>query len=248
MLAGIGSVLPNVVDAYKFGGGVGFEEYGPDLRQGQAAINRPAFTADLPTDWIPAMPDVHDRLQALPPARVADVGCGTGWSTVALATAFPNAQIDGFDLDVASLNEARTHASSAGVADRVTFAGTDLADASLAQRYDFACIFEALHDMSHPVEVLRAIRGMLAPGASLLVVDERVAEAFTAPGDEVERMMYGWSVLHCLPAAMVDPGSAATGTVLRPAKLREYAAAAGFTDVEVLDVANDFFRLYRLRG
>jgi hypothetical protein len=100
--------------------------------------------------------------------------------------------------------------------------------------------------MSRPVDVLRACRQLLAPGGSVLVVDERVADAFVAPGDQVERLMYGFSVLCCLPAGMADQPSAATGTVMRTATLERYAAEAGF-GTEVLPVANDLFRFYRLQ-
>jgi hypothetical protein len=101
--------------------------------------------------------------------------------------------------------------------------------------------------MSRPVDVLRACRQLLAPGGSVLVVDERVADAFTAPGDQVERLMYGFSVLCCLPAGMADQPSAATGTVMRTATLQRYSAEAGFGRAEVLPVTNDLFRFYRLR-
>jgi hypothetical protein len=105
-----------------------------------------------------------------------------------------------------------------------------------------------LHDLARPVETLAAIRAALAPGGSLLIADERVADAFGAPGDEVERMMYGWSVLHCLPTAMAEQPSAALGTVLRAGTVRELAVAAGFADAEVLPVENELFRFYRLRA
>ncbi len=112
--------------------------------------------------------------------------------------------------------------------------------------YDLVTIFEAVHDMSRPVEVLAAARALLAPGGTVLVADERVAEAFTAPGDEVERLMYGFSVLYCLVNSRVDRPSAATGTVMRPDTLRRYASEAGFTSVTVLPIEHDTFRFYRL--
>ena len=100
--------------------------------------------------------------------------------------------------------------------------------------------------MARPVETLVAAREALADGGSVLVVDERVAEAFTAPGDQVERIMYGWSVVHCLPVSRAEQPSAALGTVLRESTLRTLADEAGFASVEVLPVENDFFRFYRL--
>jgi hypothetical protein len=100
--------------------------------------------------------------------------------------------------------------------------------------------------MSHPVEALAATRGLLAPGGTLLIADEKVAESFTAPGDEVERIMYGYSVLFCLPNSLAEPDSIGTGTVLRPARMRELAARAGFSSVTILPVEHDTFRFYRL--
>ena len=112
--------------------------------------------------------------------------------------------------------------------------------------YDLVVMLEALHDLARPVEALRAARAALTDGGTVLVVDERVADAFTAPGDEVERMMYGWSVTHCLPAQMAEQPSAALGTALRADIVQTLAAEAGYARIDVLPVENDFFRLYRL--
>jgi 2-polyprenyl-3-methyl-5-hydroxy-6-metoxy-1,4-benzoquinol methylase len=246
LLSGIGGVLPDVVDAYRTGGGVPFSKYGADLRDGQAAINRPTFTHEV-AGWIAAMPDVDARLRSEPPARVADVGCGVGRSTLALARAFPQASIEGVDLDEASIDDARRNAAGAGMADAVSFQVRDAADPATQGVYDLACMFEALHDTPRPAEVLAALREMLRDGGSMLLADERVADSFTAPGDEIERMMYGWSISHCLPVAMVDQPAEPTGTVLREPTVRELASRAGFESVEVLPIENDFFRFYRLR-
>ena len=100
--------------------------------------------------------------------------------------------------------------------------------------------------MSNPVGALRAMRSLVRDGGFVVVVDEKVAEEFTAPGDDLERLMYGWSALHCLAVGMVEPGSAGTGTVMRPSRLRDYARSAGFNDVEVLPVEADLWRFYRL--
>jgi 2-polyprenyl-3-methyl-5-hydroxy-6-metoxy-1,4-benzoquinol methylase len=249
LLAGIGGVLPAVAEAYRSGGGVPYADYGAEFRHGQGGINRPAFRAELPGVWIPAIPDVDAALRAGAgagaAARVADVGCGHGWAAVAVAEAYPGVRVDGIDLDPASIEDARAHARAAGVADRVSFSVRDAS--ALDGPYDLVLLLEVLHDLARPVEALRGIRAALAPGGSLLVADERVADAFTAPGDEIERMMYGWSVTHCLPTQMTEAGSAAIGTVIRAETVHELGAAAGFRSVEELDVENDFFRLYRLQ-
>jgi SAM-dependent methyltransferase len=248
MLTGIGGVLPRVAEAYRSGGGVPYEDYGRAFRYGQGHINRPAFTHELPSDWLAAMPDVVERLQDGPRPRMADLGCGQGWSCVALARAFPRVEVDGVDLDEASVCDARRHAVQAGVADRVEFLAAEAG--ALADRgpYDLVVVLEALHDMARPADALRAARAALAPDGVVLVVDEKVADRFVAPGDEVERMMYGWSVTHCLPTQLVDDDSAALGTALRADTVRELAARAGFGRVTVLPVENDLFRLYRLEA
>jgi SAM-dependent methyltransferase len=245
MLAGIGGALPEVVAAYRTGEGVSFARYGDDLRDGQGEINRPAFTHDLPR-WLEGVPLIGDALGAGRPLRVADVGCGQGYSTVAIARAFPGVRVDGLDADAASVEDARARAEVAGVADRASFARRDAAAVAEGGPYDLVCILEALHDMARPVEALAGARAALAPGGGVLVADERVAEAFTAPGDPIERMMFGWSVTHCLPSARAEHPSEALGTVMRTDVLRDLARRAGFSRVEVLDGGNDFLRLYWL--
>lgn len=246
LLAGIGGVISQVARAYRTGEGVPYESYGDAFRYGQGHMNRPAFTHELPADWLAAMPDIVDRLRTGRDPRVADVGCGQGWSTVALARAFPNARVDGVDIDAASVADARANAELAGVEERVNVLQTDASRLRDTGPYDLVVVLEALHDLSRPVDFLRAARAALADDGVVLVVDERVADRFTAPGDEVERMMYGWSVTHCLPTQLVEQPSAATGTVLRAGTVRGWAQEAGFTRCEELPVQNDFFRLYRL--
>jgi hypothetical protein len=132
------------------------------------------------------------------------------------------------------------------MADRVAFHVRDAGDPELAGRYDFALAIECVHDMPDPVGVLRGMRRLVGEGGTVLIVDEKVADAFAAPGDEVERYMYGFSLLHCLPVGLTEQPSAATGTVMRAATLRRYATEAGFREVDVLPIEADFFRFYRL--
>ena len=245
MVAGIGGALPRVVEAYRTGGGVAYPEFGAAFRAGQAGVNRPAFAADLVERWIPAIPDLHAALRS-GPLRVADVGCGAGWSTLAVAQAFPGAEVVGFDADAASIADARRHAADAGVA--VRFEMRDAAAIAADGAFDLVLVLEALHDMARPVEALRAMRASLVRGGSVLVADEKVADRFHAPGDELERLMYGWSIVHCLPVAMAESPSAAIGTVMRADTVRALAAAAGLPRVDIVPVDGGFFRLYRLRA
>lgn len=245
-IPGLASTLPALLAAYRGGGGVPYRDYGAEFRNSIASLNRPMFKNQLGTEWIPAMADVDRRLRAGPPARVADVGCGSGWSSIAIAQAYPKVRVDGSDIDEPSIKTARENATRAGVDDRVTFELRDAGSPGKAASYDLVTAFETIHDMSDPVSALAAMRALVASGGAVLVADERVAETFTAPGDEVERFMYGWSVLHCLPVGRVDPPALGTGTVMRPETLRRYAREAGFSNVEILPIEHDFWRFYRL--
>jgi SAM-dependent methyltransferase len=214
--------------------------------EGRAEFNRALFLNLLGKEWLPAIKEVDARLRSEPPARIADVACGTGWSSIAMAKAYPRIVVDGFDLDPDVIGAARQNAEESGVTDRVTFTAIDASDLPGSRRYDLVTIFEALHDMSRPVEVLRAARSMLDEDGTVLIADELVQDEFTAPASEPERYAYGWSVVSCLPSAMGDPETAATGAVMRPSTLRGYALEAGFRDVEILPIDTDYWRFYRL--
>jgi 2-polyprenyl-3-methyl-5-hydroxy-6-metoxy-1,4-benzoquinol methylase len=236
-----------LLDAFRTGEGVPYADYGEDLHESQAAFTRPLFENLLGKEWLPSVPELHERLLADPPARVADVACGQGRSSIEIARAYPKVSVDGIDSDHASVERARENLVGSGVEDRVTFHERDAADAELAGRYDLVTIFEALHDMSYPVEVLRAARRLLGDGGVVFIGDERTEEAFTAPAGEVERLFYGFSVFHCLPVGMVGEGAAGTGTVIRPETVRRYADEAGFSSCEVMPIENDFWRFYLLK-
>jgi 2-polyprenyl-3-methyl-5-hydroxy-6-metoxy-1,4-benzoquinol methylase len=246
LVAGAVHPLSALLEAYRTGDGVPYAHYGIDLREGQAGINRAIFLKQLGQEWLPVMPDVHARLLGVPPARIADVGCGAGWSSIGMAQCYQHVQVDGFDLDEASIELARYNAAGAGLTDRVQFYLRDAGDPQLAGRYDLVTAFECLHDMSQPVAALRAMRQLAGNAGPVLVVEERVGETFTAAGNDVEWMMYGWSILHCLPVGKAEAPSAETGTVMRPETLRRYALEAGFRSVEILPIDHFFFRLYRL--
>jgi 2-polyprenyl-3-methyl-5-hydroxy-6-metoxy-1,4-benzoquinol methylase len=239
-------VLPGILTAFRTGGGVAWSEFGSEGRESQAALNRPVYLNLLAREWLPSIPEVHARLQASSPARVADIGCGGGWASIGIALAYPNVSVDGFDLDAPSIELAQRNAREAGVQDRVRFHARDAADADLAGSYDLVLALEMVHDLSRPVEVLQTMRRLAGASGNVLVMDERVADRFTAPGDEMERFYYAVSILCCLPAGLSESPSAATGTVMRPTTLRQYARAAGFQDLEVLPIEHEFYRLYRL--
>ncbi len=245
LVIGVCGPMDALLGAYRRGAAVPYEAYGADVRDGVAALNRPMFANQL-AGWLAAIPDVDARLRAMPPARVADVACGSAWSSIAIARAYPAVTVDAIDVNAASIETARGNVATAGLDDRVHASLQDAGDGHLDGPYDLVTIFEALHDMNHPVEALQAVRASLADGGSVVVGDERVADRFTAPGDELERFNYGWSILHCLTVGMLDHDSAGTGTVLRAETVRAYATDAGFGRVDVLPIDHEFWRFYRL--
>jgi 2-polyprenyl-3-methyl-5-hydroxy-6-metoxy-1,4-benzoquinol methylase len=236
--------LPRLVESFRTGEGIPYADYGPDVAEGQAMGTRPVYRAEIKS-WFATIPDLADLL-ADGTARVLDIGCGIGWSSVSIAQAYPGVRVDGVDLDPGSIDAAQGVAEAEGVTDRVTFEVRDAATLSGA-RYDVVTMFEMVHDLARPVEALRVARATLGQGGMVLVADEPVGDAYAGPADDEERRFHGWSLLHCLPASMAEPGSAATGTVMRPDTLRRYAREAGFASVEVLPVDSVAFRLYLLR-
>ncbi len=245
VFAALGTALPALVDAYRTGAGVPYAAYGPDAVIGQAALNRPAFVNALVPQWLPAIPDVADRLGG--PARVADFGCGHGWAAIELAKAYPRIRVDGFDSDEASIAAARRNAAEHGVADRVDFEVADLgtADAGGA-RYDVSFFFECVHDFPRPVEALRHARAASKPDGTVIVMDENAAETLEAPGDPVQRFFGAASALWCLPQGLVGPDPEPVGTLMRSDHLAALAEKAGYSKTEILPVPHDVWRFYRL--
>ncbi|MGI5216974.1 class I SAM-dependent methyltransferase [Nocardia sp. CA-290969] len=239
-----GPVLPKLLEAYRTGGGVSWDDLGDDAREAQADGNRPWYEHRL-ADALNGVPEVASVLRA-EGARILDVGCGGGWSAIALARAYPAARVQGVDIDAPSVRMALANAAAAGVADRTDFVVADAGQLA-AGGFDIAFAFECVHDMPRPVEVLASVRRALRPGGMMVVMDEAVAPEFAPGGDELERLMYGFSLFVCLPDGMSSPPSVGTGTVMRPATLRGYALEAGFPEFDVLPIEDfGFWRFYRL--
>lgn len=243
LTSAFGRNLHDVIEAYRTGAGFGWNEQGDHARCGQAEANRPMFLNVLGQEYLASIPTVDVALRN--GGTVADIGCGLGWSSIGIAQAYPLATVDGYDIDGPSIERARVHAAEAGVADRVRF---HTIDAGEIQRggYDLVVALECVHDMPDPVSVLAAMRSMADPAGTVIIMDERVGEFFTGEPDPVEQLMYGFSLICCLPDGRNAPRSVATGTVMRPATLERYALDAGFSGVEILPIENDFFRFYRL--
>jgi 2-polyprenyl-3-methyl-5-hydroxy-6-metoxy-1,4-benzoquinol methylase len=237
-------VLPELTKAFRTGGGVNYELYGQDTLDAIGLGNRPMFVNDYVSSWIPTLPDVESKLKQ--GGRVADVGAGVGWSAIALARGFPNIKIDSIDIDEESIRQARANAEKAGVAERITFHHSPIEKAELSGPYDLVTAFECLHDMPYPLDALRKMRELAGPNGTVLIADEAAEDSLEENCNFLGHLFYNFSVLHCLPQAMVFPDAAGTGTAIKPSTVREYAKAAGFKTVEVLPIQNPFWRFYRL--
>jgi SAM-dependent methyltransferase len=217
-----------VTAAFRTGDGLGWHQHHPDLFVGTERFFRPGYVGNLAASWIPALDDVEAKLQA--GARVADIGCGHGASSILLGQAYPASTVTGFDYHGPSVDVARKRASEVGVAERVSFA-VAAADVYPGTGYDLVCVFDALHDMGDPTAALRHIRSSLAPDGTLLLVEPNAGDRLEDNLNLVGRIFYSASSAICTPASRHQAGDAAAclGAQAGEARLRGIAEAAGFT-------------------
>lgn len=216
-----------IAEGFRTGAGVLWGEQDSELFEGAERVWKPGYQANLVQSWIPALGGVDAKLRA--GARVADIGCGHGASTIIMAQGYPASLFVGYDNHAPSIEHARGVASEAGVADRVSF---EVADATSypGQEYDLIAFFDAFHDLGDPAGAARHAREALAPGGTLMLVEplagERVEENFNPIG----RVFSGFSVLCCTPNAMAACGcDQALGTIATEQEIRDIVTQAGFT-------------------
>jgi len=243
-LSSFGTLIPQLVQAFRSGGGIPYEEYGLEMVTAQGMGTRPMFVNDYASRWIPTIPDIEAKLKQ--GGRVAEVGCGIGWSSIALAKGFSNVTIDGIDPDELSIIEAKRFAEEEGLSERINFHVSTVEEAAITGPYQLITAIECLHDMPYPVQALQRMRELVDTDGAVLVADEKVGDTLEENMNFLGHFLYNFSVLHCLPQAMGFPDSAATGTVLKPSILSKYADQAGYKRVEILPIDNPQFRFYRL--
>ena len=239
------AVQPALEAAFRTGAGIPYAAYDAGGPDGAGDADRIGYLTGV-AGWLQATQELQQHTRSV--RRVLDVACGHGWSALALATALPHATVDAIDADAASIAAAQINVARAGLAGRVHLHQTPAEFFAAPHTYDLITAFQCVHDMAQPVEVLRHLRELLAPGGILLVADlkmaDQLADNLTAQGHS----HYNWSVLHCLPQARVDPASAATGCGMGPALLGRYAAQAGFAQCELLPIEHEGWFFYRLGG
>ena len=216
-----------ITEAFRTGGGMGWGEHHSDVHEGCERFFRPGYLNFLTTAWIPAMSDVEAALQS--GARVADVGCGHGASTLLMAKAYPASSFVGFDGHEQSIEMARKRAADAGLTDRVRFEVGTAQD--FAGRYDLVMFFDCLHDMTDPAGACRHAHDALDPGGTMLLVEPFAGDTVADNLNPVGAAYYGFSTLLCTANAMQQEGSLALGAQAGEARLREVVTGAGFQDL-----------------
>jgi cyclopropane fatty-acyl-phospholipid synthase-like methyltransferase len=214
-------------EAFRSGAGVPWGEHDERLFCGVAAFFRSGYQASLVSEWLPALDGVVERLEA--GAKVADVGCGHGHSTVLMAQAYPASRFHGYDAHPDSVAEARANAERAGVSDRVTFevaTAAGYADSG----FDLIAFFDALHDMGDPVGAAKHARHALAPGGSVMLVEPIAGDDVTDNVGMVAKIYYAASTMLCTAHALSEDGGYALGAQAGPERLAEVMRTAGFGD------------------
>lgn len=214
--------------AFRTGAGVGWHEHDDRLFSGVERLFRPSYLSLLVEAWLPALDGVLDKLRA--GARVADVGCGLGASTVIMAGAFENSTFTGLDPHPPSIEAARRAAAEAGVRQRTTFEVASAKELS-GQGYDLICVFDALHDMGDPVGAARSIRSALAPGGTFLLVEPNAGDALEQNLTPVGRAYYGLSTVICTAGSLAQEVGLGLGAQAGQQRLEAVLAEAGFSQV-----------------
>ena len=238
-------VAPQVVRAFREGGGVPFEAYGSDGIAALDLINRGQYEQRLASYWLAALPEVVARLNA--GGRALDVGCGAGRVGIAIARAFPAAEVLGIDRDAESIRIAREAAQAAGFGERLRFVDTSTAQLPRGEGFDLITACDCVHDLAQPVETLAEIRALLAPGGTFFIMEPKVADKLEDNRNPMATMFYGFSVFHCMTQSLAE-GGPGLGTCMGPARTEALARDAGFTRFEPLPIKSQSYLFYAARG
>ncbi|HSF95988.1 MAG TPA: class I SAM-dependent methyltransferase [Thermohalobaculum sp.] len=238
-------VAPRVADAFRSGGGVAFEDFGPDCVAALDLINSGQYEKRLGSYWLPSMPDVATRLEQ--GGRALDFGCGVGRVAMAIARTYPSAEVIGLDPDTESIRQARAAAEAAGLGDKVRFAAESSATYRDPQGFDLIAACDCIHDFSEPERTLAEIRALLRPGGALFVVEPRAGDSLAENMHALGTVYYGFSLFHCMTQSLAN-GGPGLGTCMGPAQTMDLLRRSGFGTVEQLDIKSQTHLFYAARA
>ena len=226
-------VAPKVAAAFEHGGGVKFEDFGPDCVTALDLINSGQYEQRMASYWLPQIPDVVEKLEA--GGRVLDVGCGVGRVSATIAKAFPNSTVVGLDPDEESIRQARQAAQSAGLGPHVEFVATTTGQYEPAENFDLVTACDCVHDFAKPVQTLSEMRSLLKPDGTLFIVEPRAADQLQDNINSLGTVYYGFSIFHCMTQSLAN-GGPGLGTCMGPARTEELVREAGFSSFEKLGI------------
>jgi len=220
------AAVPRIADSFRSGAGMGWHEHADGVFHGCEKFFRPGYAANLVSSWIPSLHDVKEKLEA--GARVADVGCGKGASTMLMAKAFPKSQFFGFDYHDKSIEAARASAEREGVADRVSFS-VSRAKEFPGKDYDFVAVFDCLHDMGDPVGAAVHVHRSLSKDGTWMIVEPFANDSLKDNLNPVGRVYYSFSTLLCTPCSRSQEVGLCLGAQAGETRIGDVVAKAGFS-------------------
>jgi SAM-dependent methyltransferase len=236
--------LPKLMDSFQHGGGVPFSDFGSDIVEGIERLFRAGYETWMAQEWIPAVPDVHQRL--VDGGEAAEVGCGAGQCLIPVAMAYPNSRFFGYDVDQLSIERAREKAARAGISRRVVFERIAAEELSYAGRFDLVTAFNCIHDMARPRLALATIRRIVRPAGAFLWSEAHAGDRLEENLNPQGRTMYAASTMHCMTVSLAQDGEG-LGSVIGEDKARGMAREAGFTRFAKLPVKNPVHQIFVLR-
>jgi len=220
------AAVPRIAESFRSGAGMGWHEHSEGVFHGCEKFFRPGYAANLVTNWIPALHGVNEKLKA--GARVADVGCGKGASTLLLAKAYPKSRFFGFDYHDKSIEAAREYAKRDGVADRVSFEVVKAKEFP-GNDYDFVAVFDCLHDMGDPIGAAKHVRRSLANDGTWMIVEPFANDQLKDNLNPVGRVYYSFSTLLCTPCSRSQEVGLCLGAQAGERRIRDVVTSAGFS-------------------
>jgi 2-polyprenyl-3-methyl-5-hydroxy-6-metoxy-1,4-benzoquinol methylase len=236
--------LAKLMDSFEHGGGVPFTDFGGDIVEAIERLFHAGYETWVAQEWIPAIPDIHQRLIA--GCEAAEMGCGAGQCLIPVATAYPNSRFFGYDVDQTSIERALRKAAQVGVADRVTFERIAAEELPFSGRFDLVMAFNCIHDMARPRQVLAAIHRIVKPDGAVLWSEARASDRLEENLNPQGRTLYASSTMHCMTVSLAQGGEG-LGSVIGEAKARALAEEAGFSRFDKLPVRNPIHQIFLLR-